>query len=209
MIPGMHIARRAVLKAVRLVRNVAFDLRYGAFLGGTVSARNPGARATGNTDYWLMDQLFRGRIRPDDVLVDIGCGRGRVLNWWLRYHRAQRIYGLELLDEVAAQTATRLRKYANVRILSGDAIANLPTDGTFFYLFNPFDAETMTKFKARMRELCLENERRRILYFAPLHVDVFASDPEWRVTVHEVAPPPVGVFEERHRTVAEIAWKGA
>lgn len=201
--------RRNILpELVRLVRNVAFDLRYGGFAGGTVSTRVPGARSAGNTDYAVMPELFEGRIREDDVLVDVGCGKGRVLNWWLRFHGRNRIVGLELLEALADGTRRRLRRHRNVEVISGDAIENLPQDGTLFFLFNPFDAATLARFKARLRELGQSGPERRVLYYAPVHLEVFAEDPEWCVTVHQVRPPPAGKFEERHARLAEIRWRG-
>ena len=204
----MQRHRRLVPEVARLLRNVAFDLKYGAFLGGTVAARSPGAHASGNTDYAVMDQFFRGRIHEHDVLVDVGCGRGRVLNWWLRYHGTHRIVGIELLEEVAAATAARLRSYSNVQVIAGDALENLPSDGTLFFLFNPFDAPTMARFKERFRALCRANPARRLLYYAPVHLDIFAQDPEWRVVVQPVQAPAAGKFEERHARLAEITWRG-
>lgn len=202
-------AIKAFHTIVRLARNLAFDLRYGGFSGGTVEARTPGARATGNTDYAVMKQLFEGRIEKNDVLVDVGCGKGRVINWWLRYHGKNRIFGLELLEEVAAATQRRLRRYPNVRIVAGDAIANLPEEGTLFFLFNPFDAAIMTRFKARLAEMCRGRSRPpRVLYYAPLHLEVFGDDPDWKVTVHPVTPTKAGKFEERHARLAEIRWNG-
>jgi hypothetical protein len=204
----MRRVRRLLHAVVRLARNVLFDLKYGGFAGGTVEARHKGARATGNTPYELMPHLFKGRIRPDDVLVDVGCGKGRVINWWLENDRSQRIVGLELLEEVAAATKTRLRRYANVTIVPGDAIKNLPEDGTLFFLFNPFDADTLMRFKERLRELCQSNPKRRLLYFAPVHLEVFSEDPDWDVAIHPVEAPPAGKFEERHKRLAEITWRG-
>src|SRR4249919_4103205 len=69
----------------RLSRNVVIDLRYGPFLGGTVSTRyrHEGAHPVGNSDYLVLRAIFEGRVQDGDLLVDVGCGRGRVLNHWL------------------------------------------------------------------------------------------------------------------------------
>lgn len=190
---------------IRLVRNVHMDLRYGGLLGGAVEQRYPGAKTVGSTDYALMQQIFGGRIRDHDVLVDVGCGKGRVLNWWLENYPHHRMVGLELMEEVAAATAHRLRNFPNVRVISGDAIANLPTEATLFYLFNPFNAAIMVRFKDRMRELCRARPECLILYFAPVHIDVFQSDPDWTVKLHEIKLPPAGNFEDRHHRLAEIS----
>ena len=79
------------------------------------------AERSSNVTYYALSLIFKGEtIAPDDVLVDVGCGKGRVLNWWLSKRLPNRIVGLELDPEVAAHTRHRLRKYRNVTIITGD-----------------------------------------------------------------------------------------
>jgi hypothetical protein len=68
-----------------IARTLATDLRYGAILSGNVGTRyrQAGAYNVVNTPYAVLPQIFAGRIGRDDVLVDVGCGKGRVINWWL------------------------------------------------------------------------------------------------------------------------------
>ena len=68
----------------RLVYNVLFDLKYGRFLGGKKHTPYSlmGANVTANSDYKAMTIFFKGNIKLDDVLVDVGCGKGRVINFW-------------------------------------------------------------------------------------------------------------------------------
>ena len=85
-------------RLLRKIRNAALDFRFGAFVGGKIEESAfsaEGANAPGNSDYEVLAQVFDGRISLNDVLVDIGCGRGRVLNYWLSLGLGNRIYGLE------------------------------------------------------------------------------------------------------------------
>lgn len=177
----------------RLWRNVVFDLRYGAFLGGKEPSRfaHLGASDVSNSDYTVLEALFNGRTRPDDVFVDVGCGKGRVLNWMLAHGNVASLYGLELDADVAAAVARRLRRYPQVHIVSGDAIDNLPPDGTLFYLFNPFKRPVMTRFKAAMDAAIRDPQRAarlRIIYYHPTDVDLFESDPAFEVTAIPLPP---------------------
>jgi hypothetical protein len=189
----------------RTARNAAIDLRFGGFAGGYRPNPVPGATGTGATDYAIMPQLFDGRIGPDDVLVDVGCGYGRVINWWLYRGFRNRIVGLEMMTEVAEHTRRRLRRHDNVTIVTGDAIANLPADGTLFYLFNPFDAEDVfQRFLDGVYERTGANPRLKIVYFAPVLVEAAQADPRWVIEMLPVALPRAGRFEERHRHVAVL-----
>jgi len=195
--------RLAPKQIVRTFRNLMFDLRYGGFSGGYKSNPSPGAHGTGATDYSLMPQLFDGKVLPSDVLVDVGCGTGRVLNYWLSQGFRNPIIGLEMLEEVASVTRSRLKAYKNVTVVTGDAIDHLPPEGTLYFLFNPFDESVISKFQERL--LKVAEQPVRIIYFAPVHLNVFLDNPLWTVEQHSIKLPSAGFFEDRHKTYAVIS----
>jgi SAM-dependent methyltransferase len=189
----------------RTARNAVFDLRYGGFVGGYRPNPSPGANGTGATDYALMPQIFDGRIRPDDVLVDVGCGYGRVINWWLDQGYRNQIIGLEMMPDVAEHARRRLRRHANVTIVTGDATAALPANGTLFFLFNPFEFENLFEsFLDRVLGVSQHSRRVQVIYFAPVLAHVAQNDPRWVVEERVVELPAAGNFEERHRRLAII-----
>jgi len=199
-----YLWRRA-LGIRRRIRNLLFDARYGGFSGEFGRTRRARYCRVVNTDYALMPQIFAGRIRADDVLVDVGCGRGRVINWWLDQGHRGPIIGLELLEDVAASTRSRLKRFANVTIVSGDAIANLPPEGTLFFLFNPFGTVDLTRrFIEQFAARFTGTSGVRIIFYACIHVECFKQDPRWDVEEVELQLPSAGAFEERHRMVAYI-----
>ena len=173
--------------------NALLDLRYGALLRGGQETRHPhlGAYATNNSSYRAVQTLFRGRVQPMDVLVDVGCGKGRVINAWLAQGYTNQIIGIELDAEVAQKTRARLRRYPNVSVHSGDIITNFPCDGTLFYLFNPFDAQVMSRFKDRLKE-CLSRRaigEATVLYYNCCHVEVFAQDAACEIAYGQLEHP--------------------
>jgi hypothetical protein len=132
--------------------NVLLDIRYGCILSGAIPSRHShlGATHTANSDYSALAVLFEGRINKTDVLVDVGCGNGRVINWWLNQGLRNRMIRIDLDEDIAQQTRGRLSKYPKVKIITGNAVTDLPSAETLFYLRNPFHAEIVAPFKHRL-----------------------------------------------------------
>ena len=179
----MPLTRSAIPRVVRLLKNSYLDLRFGGFLGGTV--RSPyghlGIDDTANTDYAVLPRIFDHRIKESDVLVDIGCGKGRVINWWLSRGLRNKMVGIELHEQVAMHTRNRLRGYPNVTVITGDALQLLPEEGTIFYMFNPFSSPWVRALKGMLLARLSGSENLTLLYYNPVHLDIFKSDPKWLV----------------------------
>ena len=176
---------RTVRRLPKVARNLARDLRYGKPLGGTMRTRyaHLGAHDVGNADYDDLAILFgEAGVLPDDVIVDVGAGKGRSINWLLAHHPENRIVGIELDPDVCADTAKRLRRYDHVTIRCGDATTMLPPDGTLFYLFNPFDETVMLRFRdALVATRAGAASRTRIVYYNVKALNVFEEDPRFVV----------------------------
>lgn len=161
------------------------DIRFGGLLRGVklTPYSESGAYATANSSYDTVRKLFRGLVRPSDVLVDVGCGKGRVINAWLSEGYTNRMIGVELDADVAAETSARLKPYPNVTIVAGDILTHFPEDGALFYLFNPFDARVLEKFKDRLKICLLKRTVREatVVYNNCRHLEVFVADSAWRI----------------------------
>jgi SAM-dependent methyltransferase len=165
------------------------DLRFGGYLlNGNLetSYAHLGAYSIESTGYDVLPALFRDRVKDDDVLVDIGCGKGRVLNWWLSHFPKHQIFGIELEQSIGQQTRNRMRNYKNVGVLLGDARKLIPPNGTLFYLNNPFNAVVMREFMAEL----LKIPAGRIIYHNCTCIDLFRADQ--RFSVHAI---PVDGYE--------------
>jgi len=183
----MNVATTAsglAVRAARIARNAVIDLRYGGLLASVI-----------NSDYRGLDLIFDGRLQPDDVLVDVGCGGGRVINWWLHNGFGDNvIYGLEIEPEVAAKTARRLGGYPNVTIRAGDAGENLPEDATLLYLFNPFKEDDVRRFAERVSRRYSQNGV-RLLYYNPKHVRCFEEGLGFTVERLDLTPDGVAPLD--------------
>jgi SAM-dependent methyltransferase len=168
-------------KITRIIRNLFVDLRYGKFLGGVKKTKfaSHGASDTANSDYLALAYIFKGRIFSSEyVFVDVGCGKGRVLNYWLDNYSIHRLIGIELDPEIASQTAKRLEKYKNVTIIEGDVINLLPKEPALFYMFNPFNCQVMNQFKCALFNRFYDEKSGwqlpfEIIYYNPKCLDVF------------------------------------
>jgi SAM-dependent methyltransferase len=206
---------RLFLRGLVQTWNVAYDLRYGEILRGDIPTRFSefGAHRSSNVSYYALSLIFKDEpIAPDDVLVDVGCGKGRMINWWLSRRLRNQIVGLEIDPEIAAHTRHRLRKYRNVTIVTGDGIENLPTDGSLFFIYNPFQKSVVSRFKERILQLP-RREQIRIYYYYCLHADVFENDPRFSVEHPNLIPDGCSatrreILNQFLETMAVIRLKG-
>ena len=159
----------------------AIDLRYGGKMCRTdlnEAIYSNGRHTMVHTHYHVLRDIFaRVPIVPDDVLVDIGCGEGRVINFWLSRGLKNQIIGIEAVEAVAAEARKRYQRYRNVSIVTGDAIENLPRNGTLFFLYNPFDDEVVTQFEKTIRPLDARIVFHQNNYMEPFQSDVWQIEP--------------------------------
>jgi hypothetical protein len=172
---------------VEPVRNYLIDRRYGGWCGGTfqTSFSRVGNYGTSSADYSMLPKLFDERngvvVSSADVLVDVGCGRGRVINWWLSLGLGNKIVGIEMEERFAAEAEARLAPYPNVTVVSGNALDHIPPDATIFYLFNPFGGSVLRDYKDRLMQVFGPAAGITIVYHYACHANVFEDDPRWIV----------------------------
>jgi SAM-dependent methyltransferase len=90
----------------------------------------------------------------DDLVVDLGCGSGRLVLYGALLSPA-RLRGIELdrgRFEVARRAVEQLG-LSNATILRGDILEQDWTDGTIFYAFRPLPAETEPVVVERLHEI--------------------------------------------------------
>ena len=188
MVLGM---RRAVAKLQRHqwgiweLRTLLLDLRFGGLVGGQQESRfrHLGSNDVQSIPYRVIRDAMRGlAVTPEDVLVDVGCGLGRVINWWLNLGLANRMIGIELDPDVAQRTRTRLAPFRNVSIITGDAADCTPDEATICLLFNPFGSNVMQQWHASVVNRKWPNGL-TVLYVNCQHLEVFQQSNWWDVNV--------------------------
>jgi Methyltransferase domain len=180
-------------KVVRVMHNTYWDWRFGGSCGGRKISpfAYRGINGTQSTDYLQLELLFKAERVPigdADVLVDVGCGKGRVINFWLRCGHRNPMIGIEIDPEIANLARQRLRRYPNVTILTGDVVDNLPPGATKFYLWNPFGSQAMRRFKARLLETYGQRGNVTLIYYHCVEISVFENDPNWIIQRLDAEP---------------------
>jgi SAM-dependent methyltransferase len=121
------------------------------------------------TPYCVLERLANsGLIRKKDVLLDYGCGKGRV-DFFLSYQTRANTIGIEYDERIydgainnqniaisGAKTRFELTKAENYTV---------PQEVNRCYFFNPFSVELLRKVMARILESYYENPREILLFF--------------------------------------------
>ena len=121
------------------------------------------------TPYSVLERLANsGLIRKRDVVLDYGCGKGRV-DFFLSYQTKANTIGIEY-DERIYQGPLENQKTAVSGARTQFVLARaeeyvVPSEVTRFYFFNPFSVELLRKVMARMLESYYENPREVLLFF--------------------------------------------
>lgn len=121
------------------------------------------------TPYSVLERLANsGLIRKKDVVLDYGCGKGRV-DFFLSYQTRANTIGIEY-DERIYQGAIANQKAAVSGGRTRFELANaetyvVPPDVNRCYFFNPFSVELLRKVTARIMESYYEYPREILLFF--------------------------------------------
>ena len=132
-----------------------------------------------STIHQVLDYL---KLKPADVFVDLGCGKGRVLCCAARFgiREAVGVEDSEELVTIARRNAEHLRgKLSPIRLVRQKAQEAEYDSGTVFYLFHPFGPKTLDEVLHRIRQsINPEKPAVRIAYVNPVHNEVF-QDHRW------------------------------
>lgn len=121
------------------------------------------------TPYAVLERLRdSGLIGEKDVILDYGCGKGRV-DFFLSHETGARTIGIEYDGDIYRQTIenrkTSLSGEKAEFILGRAENYKVPPDVTGCYFFNPFSVELLHTVMARIIESYYECPREMFLFF--------------------------------------------
>ena len=106
-----------------------------------------GAHDLAPTHYFILEELFSHvTLDEDSHLLDVGCGVGRVLAFFLREGLPGRATGVELDPQLAEFTRSWIRGHDNLDVIQASALDLDLAAYTHFYLFNPFAPNILQQF---------------------------------------------------------------
>lgn len=123
--------------------------------------------------------LRKLELRPSDVFVELGCGKGRVVCCAATQDVA-RVIGVEDIPEIAAIAEDNVRHmrvpHCPVSIVAENVEAFDFRQGTVFYMFNAFGPQTLRRMLAELERSLVDRPRTiRIAYLFPVHETVLGE----------------------------------
>lgn len=121
------------------------------------------------TPYSVLERLAgSGYISKRNVLLDYGCGKGRV-DFYLSYQTRCRTLGIEydtrMYERALSNQQTAVSGRRASFVLANAEQYPVPAEVDRCYFFNPFSVEILQKVMARILDSYYENSRNIQLYF--------------------------------------------
>ena len=139
------------------------DHRFNVHTGGSIPTLFEGAYQYSTIPYRMISNILDYlELKPSDVFVDLGCGKGRVLCCAAQYAMKE-IVGVEIdehLYQIAKENAEHLKfRHTPIQVIHCPAQDYDYADGTLFWLFKPFDLDTMKDVLAKIKKSIDTNPR--------------------------------------------------
>ena len=119
------------------------------------------------TPYCVLERLAgSGLWGKDDVVLDYGCGKGRV-GFFLSHQANMHTIGIEYDDRIyqsALENQKTAKATANFVLIRAEEY-EVPSQVNRCYFFNPFSVEILHKVMARILESYYETPREVFLFF--------------------------------------------
>ena len=123
------------------------------------------------TDYAVLERLAEsGHVSKDDILIDYGCGKGRV-SFCMHYLTGCSTIGIEYNEELCTAAEANLKTYSGRRdgnkisFVCESAENHIVESANCFYFFNPFSEKILRSVLGRIYESWYARPRPMKLFF--------------------------------------------
>lgn len=122
------------------------------------------------TPYTVLERLVKsGFISKNNVVVDYGCGKGRV-GFFLNYFLGCKIIGIDFDEKMNCFAQSNLLNYSKrneneIIFLWKSAEQYEIENADMFYFFNPFSVEILQSVVGKIKKSYYDNIREMLLFF--------------------------------------------
>jgi len=171
---------------VNIIRDFRSDRRLGI---ETTTCYFPKGHATLYNDefhyaaveYRTLEKIINYlELKEDDVFVDFGCGKGRIIIF-AATKKIKKAVGIEYdkaLADIAKNNIASLKlRGSNIEVIHSDAATFDPKEGTVFFMNNPFGWKTLLSVLDNIAKSIRANPRNvRIVYRSRLYSVFFRNN---------------------------------
>lgn len=167
---------RGVFRTVQIaLYELWFDYRFGRSTGIVIPVRSldyddEDAECYFPSSYLFLTEIFRAIDCTDRVIIDFGCGMGRVLIFACTLPFA-RVIGVEMSKALCEAARRNLAKQKRCEIVHADArYYQIPDDADLFYLANPFEGPVVNCVLDNIEQSLQRRPRvAHLIYSHPVH----------------------------------------
>lgn len=129
------------------------------------------------TFYGRLEKMVKYlTLTPEDVFIDLGCGKGRVV-FFVAMQKLKKVIGVELDRDIFIIAQKNLRNLkinkTFIELINSDAATFDIREGTIFFFFNPFGFKTFNTVINNIKESLIVNPRIiRIVYYGPEYAEL-------------------------------------
>lgn len=137
------------------------------------------------TPYYMLEKIVAYlKPKPEDIFIDFGSGKGRVV-FFVALQRLRKVIGIEAnqeLMDIACRNSNNF-KLGNspVEFVKADAAVFTIKDESIFFMFNPFGYKTIEKVIDNIRCSLVSFPRQiHIIYYSPAYRNLLYNQ-DWLV----------------------------
>lgn len=120
------------------------------------------------TPYIVLEKLVQlDFLDGEDVVVDYGCGKGRI-SFFINSQVGCRVIGIDRSEKLLEEANRNLNQYGNcedIIFINSNAEDFSPNEANRFYFFNPFSTKIFSRVLRRIEESFLKNPREILIFF--------------------------------------------
>lgn len=118
---------------------------------------------------FIADFLHALNPGPEDVLYDLGSGYGRIPLYAALTTGCGKCKGIEIVSERVdvSQNAARSLLLPNTEFIQGNVLDCDFSDGTIFFLFNPFTWQTLEKVGEKFKKIACKKKIKIVTWGGP------------------------------------------